>query len=155
VERISRNLRPSVLDQLGLVAVLHGASTEFSDRTGVSVRLACVPLAERLPAGTELALYRIFQEALQNVEQHARARHVGVSLTQPGEFVELAINDDGVGFDTNHEPGRRKRKGGLGLLGMRERATLVGGVLTVRSGLRAGTEIEARIPLPPRAAAAK
>ena len=151
VERISRNLRPSVLDQLGLVAVLRDTSTEFAQRTGVPVKLACVQLMARLPADTELALYRILQEALKNVEKHARARHVTVRLTHEGAFVQLAISDDGIGFD---HPSKRKGKGGLGLLGMRERATYVGGALKIKSVRRAGTEIEALIPLPPVATVA-
>jgi two-component system NarL family sensor kinase len=147
VERISRNLRPSVLDELGLVAVLHDTSTEFADRLNVSVRLACVQLAVRLPADTELALYRIFQEALKNVEKHARARHVTVHLTKLGNLVQLAINDDGIGFDPDHHPARRKGKGGLGLLGMRERATYAGGTLIVKSTLGKGSTITAQMPL--------
>ncbi len=154
VERISRNLRPSVLDELGLVAVLRDTSTEFADRTGVSVKLACVQLTARLPADTELTLYRILQEALKNVEKHARARHVTVRLRQQGAFVQLAINDDGIGFDPDHHPAKRKGTGGLGLLSMRERATYVGGALKVKSARRAGTEIEVRIPLRPGATAA-
>jgi two-component system NarL family sensor kinase len=149
VERISRDLRPSVLDHLGLVAVLRDASTEFADRTGVSIKLARVQLAARLPADTELTLYRIFQEALRNVEKHARARHVTVCLRLQGAFVQLVINDDGIGFDPDHHPARRKGKGGLGLLSMRERATYAGGTLKVKSVRRAGTEIEVHIPLPP------
>jgi signal transduction histidine kinase len=148
VERISRNLRPSVLHQLGLVAALRAASTEFADRTGVSVKLACARLTARLPADAELTLYRILQEALRNVEQHARARHVTVRL-RLRTFVQLAINDDGIGFDPDHHPARRSGPGGLGLLGMRERATYVGGVLQVKSQRGAGTKIEVRIPLPP------
>jgi two-component system, NarL family, sensor kinase len=154
VERISRNLRPSVLDHLGLVAGLHDTSTEFANRTGVSVKIVCVQLTVRLPADTELALYRILQETLKNVEKHARARHVTVHLTKPGDFVQLTINDDGMGFDPDHHPARRKGKGGFGLLGMRERATYVGGVLKVKSVRRSGTEIEIRIPLPPGVLAA-
>lgn len=148
VERISRNLHPGILDQLGLVAVLRDTSAEFADRTGVSVKLACVQLTARLPADTELTLYRILQEALKNVEKHARARQVAVHLTQCGAFVQLAIHDDGIGFDPNRHPVKRKGKGGLGLLGMRERATYAGGALTIKSVRRAGTEIEVRIPLP-------
>lgn len=148
VERISRNLRPSVLDQLGLIAALRAAKTEFANRTGVSVKLACVELAAPLPADAELTLYRILQEALKNVEQHAHARHVSVSLRQQGAFVQLVIIDDGIGFDTNREPARQRGKNALGLLGMRERATYAGGILTIKSGHRAGTEIEVRIPLP-------
>ena len=149
VERISRNLRPIVLDQLGLVPGLHETSTEFTNRTGVAVKLACVELTRRLPADTELALYRILQETLKNVEKHAHARHVMVHLTKPGKIVQLTINDDGIGFDPAQHPALRKGNGGLGLLGMRERATYVGGTLTVKSVHRAGTEIEVRIPLPP------
>jgi len=152
VERISRNLRPSVLDELGLVAVLRDTSTEFAERTGLPVQLACVELPARLPADTELTLYRILQEALRNVEQHARARHVTVQLTKQAAFIQLAIQDDGIGFDPNHRPARRNGKGGLGLLGMSERAIYSGGNLKVRSVRRAGmgkpgTEIEVRIPL--------
>jgi signal transduction histidine kinase len=149
VERISRNLRPIVLDHLGLVPGLRETSTEFTNRTGVSVELACVELTRRLPADTELALYRILQETLKNVEKHAHARQVMVHLTKPGNIVQLTINDDGIGFDPTQHPALRKGNGGLGLLGMRERATYVGGTLTVKSVHRAGTEIEVRIPLPP------
>jgi two-component system sensor histidine kinase DegS len=115
----------------------------------VAVKLACVELTRRLPADTELALYRILQETLKNVEKHAHARHVMVHLTKPGKIVQLTINDDGIGFDPAQHPALRKGNGGLGLLGMRERATYVGGTLTVKSVHRAGTEIEVRIPLPP------
>jgi len=148
VERISHNLRPSILDQLGLAAVLRATSTEFADRTGVPVKLACVPLAARLPADTELTLYRILQEALKNVEKHAHARHVTVDLVQEGASIQLLINDDGIGFNQNHYPARRKGKRGLGLLGMSERANYVGGALKVKSIRRGGTQIEVRIPLP-------
>jgi signal transduction histidine kinase len=151
VERISRNLRSNVLDQLGLVAVLRNTSTEFEDRTGVSVKLVCVELAGRLPAATELAVYRILQEALKNVERHACAHHVTVRLRLQGAFIELAVNDDGVGFDLERFSARRKGKGGLGLLGMRERASYVGGVLKIESARLLGTEVEARFPLAPEA----
>lgn len=148
VERISRNLRPSILDDLGLVAVLRVTTTEFMERTGVPVTLACVPLAARLPADTELALYRILQEALANVEQHARARHVTVTLTQRQDGVQFVIQDDGIGFDPTRLPARRDAKDRLGLLSMRERATYVGGTLTVKSIRRRGTEIAVHIALP-------
>lgn len=152
VERISRGLRPSVLDELGLSVVLHTTTKEFAERSGVSVKLTCVPLPARLPADTELTLYRIFQEALENVEQHARAHHVTVKLTKPDAVVQLVIHDDGIGFDPEHDAIRRKGKGGLGLLSMRERAIYSGGTLKVESVRRAGltksgTTIAVRIPL--------
>jgi two-component system, NarL family, sensor kinase len=155
VERISHNLRPSVLDQLGLIAALRDTSTEFAKRTGVSVKLACVQLIARLPADTELTLYRILQESLRNVEKHARARHVTVHLTKQGNIVQLAIKDDGLGFDPDRHLGRRNGKSGLGLLSMSERATYLGGAFQVKSAPRAGTEIEVRIPLSPSAPAVK
>ena len=146
VERISRNLRPSILDQLGLAAVLHETTADFTARTSVPVKLTGGPLPARLSAEAELTLYRILQEALKNVEQHARARHVTVGLEQSVDFVEMTIIDDGIGFDSNRHPAARKGMRGLGLLGMNERAAYARGELTVKSGLRAGTEIAVRIP---------
>jgi PAS domain S-box-containing protein len=154
VERISHDLRPSILDQLGLVDVLRATGRDFAARTGVEVKLAGLAPATRLPADIELALYRIFQETLKNVEQHARARRVTVVLAEHHAFVSLNIKDDGIGFDAGHHAARRKGRGILGLVGMRERAAAMGGTLTVKSGLRAGTEIEVLIPLPPGEAAA-
>lgn len=150
VQRISRNLRPSVLDELGLVPALRATCTEFASRTGVSLKLACRRLTARLPAEGELALYRILQKALENVEKHARARHVTVRLRQRA-FIQLTIHDDGIGFDPEHHAARRKGMGGLGLLSMRERATYVGGAFKIKSVRGAGTEIEVVIPLPPGA----
>jgi two-component system, NarL family, sensor kinase len=154
VERISHNLRPSVLDHLGLIAGLHDTSKEFANRTGVSVKMVCVELTPRLSADTELALYRILQETLKNVEKHARACRVTVNLTKRGDIVQLTIIDDGIGFNPDHRPARQKGKGGFGLMGMRERAISVGGDLKVKSMRRNGTEIEVRIPMPPSATVA-
>ena len=147
VERISRNLRPSILDQLGLEAVLRETTTEFAKRTGVKVKLSYVRLVKRLPADSELALYRILQEALKNVEKHARAREVSVTLSQPGQFIQLAIKDDGIGFNPNRRIRAHKGRGDLGLFSMRERATYVRGALTIVSSPRTGTSIEVLIPL--------
>ena len=148
VERISRNLRPGVLDQLGLVAVLRNASTEFTDRTGVPVRLSGMRLVERLPADIELALYRILQEALRNIENHAHASHATVVLMHRGAVVRLLVKDDGIGFHTDRHPAGRNTVGHLGLLGMRERASYVGGDFEIKSARGAGTAIAVRIPLP-------
>ena len=147
VERISQKLRSSVLEHLGLAAVLRDTSTEFSERTGVIVKLACVPLTLRPPAATELALYRILEEALKNIDQHARAKHVTVGLTKEGDSLVLKIKDDGIGFDSVMKLGGSKGKGGLGLLGMRERAGYVGGTFSVLSVRASGTTIEVRVPL--------
>jgi signal transduction histidine kinase len=151
VERISRSLRPGVLNELGLVAVLRDTTRSFADRTGVSLKLTCVRLARRLPADTELTLYRILQEALRNVEKHSRARRISVELTRRGDIVRLAIHDDGIGFDANRPLANRKGKRGLGLVSIRERAAYVGGALNVKSAPGKGTTIRAQIPLIDRA----
>ncbi len=146
VERISRHLRPSVLDQLGLIAVLRDTSRAFAARTGVSLELNCGSLTARLSADTELAFYRILQEALKNVENHARSRHVMVSLKPQGAGMQLVIKDDGIGFIPDHPPARPKGKGGLGLLSMRERAAALGGAFEIKSAPGQGTTIQAQIP---------
>jgi PAS domain S-box-containing protein len=148
VERISRHLRPSALDHLGLAAVLRSAGKEFTDRTGIAIKLGPVRLQARLPADTELTLYRIFQEALSNVERHAHAHQLTVLLRREATSVVLSIHDDGIGFDTGQRPKAKRRKRGLGLLSMRERARHVGGTLDVTSTRSTGTRIVVRVPLP-------
>jgi signal transduction histidine kinase len=153
VERVAHNLRPSVLDQLGLEAAMRETSEEFSDRTGVSVKLVFPKTNVRLTAESELTLYRILQEALRNVEKHADARLVTVDLTQAAPFAKLTIKDDGLGFNPDQRQTRQNGKGGLGLVGMRERAAYVGGTLKLVSLRGAGTEIVVCIPMLPKALA--
>jgi PAS domain S-box-containing protein len=148
VERISRDLRPGVLNQLGLMAVVRINSAEFALRTGIFTKLVCGRMKVRPPADAELAIYRILQEVLRNIERHAQARHVTVCLRQRGAFVELVVKDDGVGFDPDHHPAGPDGKSGLGLLGMRERAGYVGGTLEIKAARGVGTEIDVRIPMP-------
>ena len=149
VERISRRLRPSELEHLGLDAALRSTGREFAARTGVAFKLASAPLTGRLPAEIELALYRIFQDALSNVENHARARMVTVALAMPDSVVRFTVSDDGVGFNLRRKTAGASGRLGLDLLGMHERASYVGGTLAIRSARRTGTKIEVRIPLLP------
>jgi two-component system NarL family sensor kinase len=146
VERISRHLRPSMLGLLGLAAVVQTDSHEFATRTGLPLELQCDPLIDRLPAEGELALYRILQEALKNVEQHAQASRVTVHLVQQGACIELRIQDDGSGFDPAH-PAQTAASRGYGLLSMSERAHAVGGTVSVTPAPGQGTTIRAQIPL--------
>ena len=147
VERITHNLGPNVLEHLGLVAALGDTGTEFKARTGIPVKLVCTLVTARLPADVELAFLRILQEALRNIEKHASARHIVVRLSKKGEFIRLAIKDDGAGFSPSQSPGNPESKGRLGLISMRERAASVGGTLRVKSVFGAGTEIEAVVPI--------
>ena len=151
VERVWRSVWCLELEKVGLVIALEKAAAEFMERTGISIQIDCPPLAERLPAKAELALYRIFQKALDNVERHAHARHATVRLTQSDVLVQLTIQDDGRGFKPGNHLAQTNENGGLELLWMRERAACVGGVLSIKSTPRAGTEIQVRIPLPPNA----
>jgi len=151
VEEISRNLRPSVLEILGLVPALRAVIGAFVKRTGLDVSLECAGVPERLSAEAELVLYRILEEALRNVEKHAGARNATVHLRQRGASVELVIGDDGIGFDSARPTAGTRGKDGVGLIGLRERAASVGGSLRIKSTRGAGTVIEAHLPLPPGA----
>jgi two-component system NarL family sensor kinase len=146
VRRIAHDLRPSALDDLGLLPVLRMACKQFGERARVQLNLEGVRRIARLPAVVEMALYRILQEVLKNVEQHARARHVTVCLRQQADLVQLAITDDGIGFDPDRRPAKQKRKSGFGLLSMRERAASVRGALDVKSAPGQGTTIRVQIP---------
>jgi len=147
VRRLSQNLRPSVLDDLGLEAAVRSLLDDFRERTGLAVDLACEGLEERLPAHVELVLFRITQEALNNVEKHAHARRLRVRLNRDRSTLELIIQDDGRGFDPARPEAAVKKKGGFGLANMRERASIVDGVFEVRSAPRGGTEVVVRVPL--------
>ncbi len=149
VESISKNLRPSVLEILGLVPALRAASSGFGKRTGISVSLVCSGTPPPLSAEAELVLYRVLEEALENVQRHAGARNVVVCLRRQGTVVVLSIRDDGVGFNANPESPRRRPGKGMGLIGLRERVAYVGGTLAIKSLRKVGTEVAARIPLLP------
>jgi PAS domain S-box-containing protein len=151
VESIARNLRPSVLEILGLVPALRAASAGFAKRTGIAATLVSARAPAGLSTEAELVLYRILEEALQNVKQHAGANNVVVRLRQHGGAAVLSIRDDGVGFDSDRDS---PKGNGTGLIGLRERAACVGGTLKIKSSPRAGTEVAARIPLTPARATA-
>jgi two-component system, NarL family, sensor histidine kinase UhpB len=142
---IARQLRPTALDDHGLVPALASQVANFGDRTGIRARFR--RHGEMPPLGDEeqLVIYRVTQESLSNVAQHAGARSVDVELSFVGRTV-LRVRDDGAGFDQRRCPrangGRNGRPGGLGLSGMRERALLVGGNLDVFTAPGAGTTIE-------------
>jgi signal transduction histidine kinase len=142
VRRLAVELRPTALDDFGLVAALERLTHSFSEQTGIAVDFEpALAEAERLPAEVETALYRIVQESLTNVVKHARASRVSVLLTRYDGTVKAIVEDDGRGFDP--EVGR---EGGVGLVGMRERLALLGGRLEVESG-EAGTTVAAEVPL--------
>ncbi len=142
VRRLAVELRPSALDDFGLVAALERLTASFTEQTGISVDFQTALADERLPGEVETALYRIVQESLTNVVKHARARRVSILLARKGGIVKAVVEDDGQGFDEATQTGD-----GYGLVGMRERLALLGGRLEVESGRDAGTTIAAEVPV--------
>lgn len=140
VRNMSLLLRPSMLDDLGLVAALEWQGREVSKRTGMLVDVVDENVSETLPEEYKTCIYRIVQEALNNCSKHAHARSARVSVRQEHDVLLLTIQDDGKGFDP-----RRVR--GLGLIGMNERVSHLGGVLRVESDPGQGTRLEVQIPI--------
>ncbi len=149
VRRLSVELRPAILDDLGLVPALRWAIDRYTERTGVQGRFEVVGLEGRLPGEIETVCYRAVQEALTNVARHAGAHTIAVTLEleRDRRTVHLTISDDGVGFDVNQALRRAQAGSSLGLLGLRERVELLGGHLHIRSRPGRGTTIEIRLPV--------
>ncbi|HYV37832.1 MAG TPA: sensor histidine kinase [Gemmataceae bacterium] len=142
VHRLARGLRPSVLDDLGLAPALERYAADFTEAHGIAVTVqAPDPTVGRLPEEVETALYRIVQEALSNVAKHADAHQANILIEHHRGSVEATIEDDGRGFDCK----KIDKSGRLGLSGMRERAALLDGSVTISS--TPGTKITVRIPL--------
>jgi PAS domain S-box-containing protein len=145
VRAISRNLRPSELDDLGLVAALRSLIGEFGERSGISTRFTHEPpeCPMEISKEVELSIYRIAQEALNNVEKHSSARHAAITLNCPrNTHVVLVVRDDGKGFTPEGRQGS-----GWGIQNMTERAALLKGTVEVESARRKGAKITVRIPL--------
>ncbi len=143
VRRFVRDLRPTYLEELGLIPALETLARESDARFGVT------GAEQRLDAERELVLFRIVQEALRNIAKHARASEVGVRLTFDPECVVVAVTDNGIGFDAPETPSGYARAGHFGLTGMQERAQLFGGNVYVNSRPNQGTTVTAQIPIAP------
>ena len=143
-----KDLRPSILDDLGLVPALQAQVKEFQTRTGVGAGFMADGQRRRLPSEIEIVIFRIVQESLTNVAKHANAQHVLVRLIFDLSTVQLIITDDGCGFDPEEAlsaVGRERRA--WGLLGIQERITLVGGGCEIISRLGRGTTVRAWAPI--------
>lgn len=142
VRRLSRDLRPAVLDDIGLVAALRRYAEDFARHHGIAGSVQVVgDETTRLPPALETTLYRVTQEALTNVARHSRARHFGIVLDLRGPVVRLVIEDDGCGFDPSAP------REGTGLTGIAERLALVHGHMTIESSPESGTTLFVSVPL--------
>ena len=140
-------LRPSVLDDLGLVAALHSLGKRVLNGSGITFKLDSSGLIKRLPPSIETTLYRIFQEALSNVMKHSGADQVTITLAQRDGVFEGEIMDNGHGFNLENIDREADNPHGLGLLGMQERMAQCGGSMDIISRKGEGTRIQVRIPL--------
>jgi signal transduction histidine kinase len=142
IRSISSDLRPDLLDDLGLVPTLRWYIDEFAGhRQDLQIDFQAVGFRKRFSSEIELALYRVFQEALNNVIKHARATRFSVTLTYSHPKIIFILKDDGIGFDQD------KSTDGIGLLGMRERVVSVDGTIAIISGKRKGTTIRVELPV--------
>jgi signal transduction histidine kinase len=151
VHRVIFDLRPSLLDDLGLAAAVRWYAERYLERQGLGVELQIDPDLEEaveLPPEVEIAAFRICQEIVTNILRHARAEQVSIELEHAGGRLTLSVEDDGVGFDpASAATLDSEGLGGAGLAGMRERAELVGGTLTIESEPGLGTHVRLEIPL--------
>jgi signal transduction histidine kinase len=147
LRRIIGDLRPIYLEDLGFVPALEMLARQTEERHGLTVHLAAHGQVVRLAADLELAAYRIVQQALANVTAHARAHQAWVEITFAADTLTLSIRDDGIGFTPPEQPADLAHQGHFGLMGMRERALLYGGQLTIASAPGAGAAITARLPI--------
>ena len=147
LHNIAQGLMPSILDALGLVSSLRALLNEFREHTDIKIKFFNRNVPKRFDQEKELAIYRIVQEALNNIIKHAKAKNVHVSLLKKGNVLFLSVEDDGVGFDQDKKMKISKGKGPLGLVIMQERAMQLDGELTIESSLGKGTHLLAEIPI--------
>jgi len=146
VHQFARELRPAVLDDLGLIPALHSFMKNFTARTGVRTHLTAFAEVEQLDLTKRTVLFRVAQEALTNVARHAKASRVEVSIQRFDRTARMEINDDGRSFQVERKLDGKGNKR-LGLLGMRERVEMVGGAFCVESAPDRGTTVRVEIPL--------
>jgi PAS domain S-box-containing protein len=143
IRDVMSNLRPSVMDDYGLMAVIRWYGEQFSKRTGLELIIKGEDLVPRLPQNKELTLFRIVQEALTNVAKHAGANRVTIQMREMNGLVQLIISDDGRGFDLSNN---KEDKRSWGLLTMQERAQFIGGNVYIESEIGKGTNVVVEVP---------
>lgn len=145
--RIAHDLRPTTLDDFGLIPALRILCQEFSKLTGIKVKFQVSQLLERIEPKVEIAIYRIIQESFNNISKYAEASDVSLDLYRKDNFVYVRVKDNGIGFDVEASNKSKKTGHGFGLLNMKERAELVGGKVEIISNPGKGTELLLEINL--------
>jgi signal transduction histidine kinase len=143
VKTISAQLRPGILDQLGLAAAIEWQAHEFESNTGIKCAIEKMPASLILTAEQSTAVFRVFQEVLTNVVRHAQASGIWVRLSTGPQWLTLSVRDNGVGLRKN----KLDDPGAMGLLGMRERASLLGGTIQFKGVRGKGTTVTLRLPI--------
>jgi PAS domain S-box-containing protein len=143
VRRISHQLHPAVLDDIGLEGAIEQYCEEFEERAGIAREFTAKNVRESLPRDVSSSLYHIFQECLRNVSKHSQTDAVIVTLEQVDDVLRLTIRDRGVGL----APQRTERSASIGILSMKERANLINGTISIQSELGQGTEVSVEVPL--------
>jgi signal transduction histidine kinase len=146
VHRLSWELRPTALDDLGLEAAIANYLERWGERFNLSVDFAGNLRGKRLPAPVEITLYRVLQEAMTNIAKHAHAERISVVLEAETGEVRLIVEDDGVGFTEASSTATSTGTSGLGLIGIRERLALVGGSVMIEPASGHGAALFCRIP---------
>jgi signal transduction histidine kinase len=147
LQRLIADLRPSHLDDLGLPAALRWYAGAVQERTGLKIRVDIEGDELLITSALKIAIFRIVQEALNNITKYAQAKDVFIKLEYQSQHVVVSVRDDGVGFDLDTVRMTRTRRPSLGLAGMQERAALMKGEVTIQSSPGQGTVVEARLPL--------
>ena len=155
LHRVISDLRPNLLDELGLVAALRWHARHYGESLPTAVAVEVDGRMRRLPQEIEIVLFRIAQEALTNVVRHARANTATIRLTMEERRAILEVEDDGIGFDLDKTYATTGEHRPWGLLGMQERASLAGGTVEIQSKSWQGTKLTVIIPLPPEEAPAE
>ena len=146
LRRVARDQRPTLLDDLGFVPALEWLISDSKGLADVATSLVVTGATQRLDSETEVACYRIAQEALRNAQEHSGATRIEININFGDDRIEMAIADNGKGFHVPRSPGDYLRSGRLGLMGMHERAQLVGGSLEIQSSPDTGTVVQVQMP---------
>jgi len=147
VRKLMSDLRPTYLDDLGLIPAIRQYAADRLGNVGVNVNVLTSNMDRRLPGQVETAIFRVFQEAINNIYKHAGACNASIRLTRDSGKVLASISDDGKGFDVDSSEGVNKNSG-LGLVGIEERVSLLGGTLNIKSKPGKGTELRIEVPVP-------